>query len=507
MSWGRNAAALVSTFVMLLSLTGCGGSEQPGPQEPTAAAGLEWSSCDDWVDTTDLPTAACTTVSVPLNWSDASNPQAPQADLAVIRVPATGERIGTLISNPGGPGISAVEVMSRFAPVLADTEIGKRFDLVAFDPRGIGFSTPEFRCLTDAEIDANRRDSDVDYSQAGVQRIEELHRQYGRRCLDAMGADFLASMGTDTTARDMDAVRAALGEEQINFFGYSYGTRLGTAYSELFPDRVRAMMLDGVVDQNIDTLSDELIEAAGFQQAFDAYAADCALSPDCPLGTDPAAFNTRFRELVNPLVQQPAITADPRGLSYQDAMTGVEEALYSSDDWEVLTKGLDALADGRDPSDLLQLADQYHQRDAEGHYALAEDAFIAVHCIDGVNSHDPAVWADNNRQARELAPYRSYGSFTGYAPRPECVFWPVESAAAAQPTVSPGPGKVVVVSTTGDPATPYQVGVGLAQRIGAPLITYVGEQHTVAFSGEQCVDDPLVAFFVDRVQPPAELRC
>lgn len=504
----RSAATLTSTFVLLLALSGCGTQkqEQTDPEEPAAAA-LEWSSCDDWVDTTELPTAECATVSVPMNWGDASNPQAPQAELAVIRIPATGAKIGTLMSNPGGPGMSAVEVMSRFAPVLADTEMGERFDLVAFDPRGIGFSTPEFRCLTDAEIDENRRDPEVDYSQAGVQRLDELNKQYGRRCLDAMGADYMGSMGTDTTARDMDAVRAALGEEQINFFGYSYGTRLGTAYSEQFPDRVRAMMLDGVVDQNINTLDELLIDASGFQQAFDAYAADCAFSPDCPLGTDPAAFNARFRELVDPLVQHPAATADPRGLSYQDAMTAVDEALYSSDDWETLTKGLDALADGRDPGDLLELADQYSGRDADGHYTLGEDAFIAVRCLDGVFSDDPAVWAENDRQTRELAPYRSYGSFTGYAPSSPCVFWPVRAATAAQPPVSPGPGKVVVVSTTGDPATPYQVGVGLAERIDAPLITYVGEQHTVAFSGEPCVDEPLTAFFVDRVQPPADLRC
>ena len=499
-------AALTAALLALALLAGCSTAAPDSASHPDGDS-LEWGSCDQWVDTTDLPTAECSTVSVPVNWSDVSNPQAPQTDLAVIRVPATGERIGALISNPGGPGVSAVEVMSRFAPVLAGTEMGERFDLVAFDPRGIGFSTPEFRCLTDAEIDEDRRKPEVDYSQAGVQRLEALNRQYGQRCLDAMGADFMASMGTDTTAKDMDAVRAALREEQINFFGYSYGTRLGTAYSEQFPDRIRAMMLDGVVDQNIDTLSEELIDSAGFQQAFDTYAADCALSLGCPLGTDPAASNARFRELVDPLVDHPAATADPRGLSYQDAMTAVDEALYSSDDWEVLTKGLAALADGRDPGDLLALADQYHGRDADGHYTIQEDGFIAVHCIDGVYPEDPAVWANSDRQARELAPYRSYKSFTGYAPRPPCVFWPVESAAAAQPPVSPGPGKVVVVSTTGDPATPYQVGVGLAERIGAPLITYVGEQHTVAFSGEQCVDEPLVEFFVDRVQPPAELRC
>ncbi|AQT79970.1 alpha/beta hydrolase [Mycolicibacterium litorale] len=481
---------------------------------PTAAADpgstgyeMNWHSCDEWVDIAKVPTAQCTTVSVPVQWSQADDPQTPRADLAVMRVPATGKRIGILISNPGGPGTSAVDVMARFAPKLAQTEIGKRFDLIAIDPRGIGHSSPQLRCQTDAEIDEDRREPDVDYSPAGVQRIEDHYRQIGQLCLDRMGAAFLAAMSTDDSARDMDAVRAALGEEQINFLGYSYGSRLGTSYAGHFPDRVRAMMLDGVVDQNADPLADDRIQAAGFQQAFDAYAADCATSAQCPLGTDPARFVTRFRQLVDPLVTKPAATADPRGLSYGDAAAAVDEALYSDDDWDTLTEGLDALAHGRNADVLLQLADDNLNRDPDGHYSNLLDVFNAVHCVDTIFPSDPAPWIDNDRQIRELAPFESYGQFTGDAPRPQCVFWPVAATTTAAPVTSPGPGKMVVVSTTGDPATPYQVGVEVAAALGAPLITYRGAQHTVAFSGVPCVDSALTAFFVDGVQPPADLQC
>ncbi|MCV7137137.1 alpha/beta hydrolase [Mycobacterium hodleri] len=503
--WGSLQKFVVSGAVcaVALALT----TAPPAGADPDPAPGLTWAACGDGVDTSEVPTARCATVSVPVDWSDGANPQAAQAQLAVMRIPATGQKLGTIISNPGGPGVSAIDIMTRFGPKLAKTEIGRRFDLVAFDPRGVGLSTPEMRCETDAEVDEDRTDPQVDYSPAGVAHIEDVERERAQRCADRVGEPFLAGLSTENTARDMDAVRAALGEEQLNFFGYSYGTRLGTAYAEQFPDRVRAMMLDGVVDQFTDPLVGYVDQAAGFQQAFDAYAVDCASQPSCPLGTDPARAVDRFHQLVDPLVDKPARTADPRGLSHPDAITGVEEALYSSEDWPQLTDGLTALARGSDADDLLELADAYLERDEDGHYADGEDVFNGVHCADDVYPSDPAVWAENDRRVREVAPYSSFGEFTGYAPRPLCVFWPVRPASEPHPVTSPGPGKIVVVSTTGDPATPYQTGVDVAGQLGAPLITFVGNQHTVAFSGNRCIDAPLEAFFVDRVQPPADLHC
>src|SRR4051812_48226765 len=283
-----------------------------------------WGGCETFVgDTSAIPTAQCGTISVPVDYA---KPQGAQAQLAVIRIPATGDRIGVLMVNPGGPGASAVDTVAGMGVGLAGTQVAGRFDLVGFDPRGVGHSTPELRCRTDAEFDAYRREPMADYSPEGVAHIEGLSKQFADACVQRMGTEFLANIGKASSARDMDVVRAALGENQINYLGFSYGTELGAAYAEQYPDRVRAMVLDGAVDPSLDPIANTIRQMAGFQTAFNDYVADCAQSTGCPLGTDPAKFVDRFHELVDPLVNKPGWTSDPRGLSYQDAMTGTVNA-------------------------------------------------------------------------------------------------------------------------------------------------------------------------------------
>lgn len=477
----------------------------PTASAAPAAPAAAWGSCEGVVkEAARIPTAQCGTVSVPVDYA---KPEGAQAQLAVIRVPAQGNRIGSLMVNPGGPGASAVDTVASMAAALAGADLLDRFDLVGFDPRGVGHSTPQLRCRTDAEFDAFRAHSMVDYSPAGVAQIERILQDLAQSCLDRMGPEFLASVGTATAAQDMDVVRAALGDEQINYLGFSYGTQLGAAYAARHPDRIRAMVLDGAVDPALDPLTKSLRQQAGFQQAFERYAADCAQSPGCPLGTDPARFVERFHELVDPLAEKPAATSDPRGLSYQDALTGTASALYSPRYWTYLTSGLLGLQRGTDPVDLLLLADDYQQRDRNGHYKNRQDAFTAVRCLDATFPTDPAVWAEFDRRNRAAAPFLSYGEFTGHAPRDVCALWPVPPTPIVGPATAPGPGKVVVVSTTGDPATPYQSGVDLARQMGASLITFEGAQHTVVFNGDRCVDSAVVAFLVDSVTPPAGLRC
>jgi pimeloyl-ACP methyl ester carboxylesterase len=471
---------------------------------PTAGATLNWGNCGQILShPDDVPSAQCTTVPVPIDYD---NPGAGQAQLAVIRIPATGPRIGALLVNPGGPGASAVDAVAAMGAGLTGSEISRRFDLVGFDPRGVGHSTPALRCQTDAEFDAYRRDPMVDYSQAGVAHIEGVYRQLAQRCLDRNGAAFLENVGTASAARDMDVVRQALGDDQLNFLGFSYGTELGTAYVERFGDHVRAMVLDGAVDPAVNPIEQTLNQQAGFQTAFNDYAADCARSSDCPLGTDPAQWVNRYHQLVDPLVTSPARTSDPRGLSYADATTGTINALYTPQFWKYLTSGLLGLRRHTDPGDLLMLADEYNGRNDKGHYDNSQDAFNAVRCVDAPAPKDPAPWVDADRRMRQLAPFLSYGQFTGYAPRDLCSLWPVPATSAPAPAAPVAAGKVVVVSTTHDPATPYQAGVDLAHELGAPLITYEGTQHTVVFNGDQCVDDAVVSYFVDGVVP-GNLRC
>ncbi|BDX31627.1 hydrolase [Mycobacterium antarcticum] len=502
---GRLIAALLAP-VLVSTFTGPAAWASPEGQ-PTVNYGQPpvWGSCADFLGAvTPIPAAQCGTIGVPIDYA---NPEGPQTSLAVIRVPATGDRIGILLVNPGGPGASAVDTVAGMAMGLADTDVGRRFDLVGFDPRGVGHSTPQVRCRTDAEFDAYRRESLTDYSAEGVARIEQIYQQMAQNCIDRTGRDFLANVGTASTARDMDVVRAALGESQINYLGYSYGTELGARYAELFGDRVRAMVLDGAVDPSSDPIAENIRQLAGFQTAFDDYAADCARSVDCPLGQDPTQFVARYHQLVDPLVQRPAPTSDPRGLSYQDAITGTVNALYTERYWKFLTSGLLGLQRGTDAGDLLLLADDYQERDANGHYSNQQDAFTAIRCVDSPYPTDPSVWAEADRQARAAAPFMAYGEFTGLAPRDACSMWPVPPTSAPQGATSPGPGKVVVVSTTHDPATPYEAGVDLAREMDASLITFNGTQHTVVFNGDACVDSAVVAFLVDSVPPPPNLQC
>jgi pimeloyl-ACP methyl ester carboxylesterase len=304
----------------------------------------------------------------------------------------------------------------------------------------------------------------------------------------------------------MDVVRQALGDDQINYLGFSYGTELGTAYVERFGDHVRAMVLDGAIDPSVGPIDENVNQQAGFQTAFNDYAADCARSSDCPLGTDPTQWVNRYHQLVDPLVDKPAQTPDPRGLGYADATTGTINALYTPQFWKYLTSGLLGLRRGTDPGDLLTLADEYYGRDADGHYDNSQDMFNAVRCVDAPYPTDPAAWVDADRRSRQVAPFLSYGQFTGHAPRDLCALWPVPATSAPQPAARVPPGKVVVVSTTHDPATPYQAGVALARQLGAQLITYDGTQHTAVFNGDQCVDDAVVSYLVDGAAP-GNLRC
>ncbi|MFM8600328.1 MAG: alpha/beta hydrolase [Mycobacterium sp.] len=446
--------------------------------------------------------AQCGKIAVPVDYA---RPDGPTATLALIRFPATGERVGSLLINPGGPGESGIEAAAGIVENLPRS-VRERFDLVGFDPRGVGASTPALWCNSDADNDRLRADPQVDYSPQGVQRIEGETKAFVQRCVDKMGTDFLANMGTASVVKDLDALRAAVGDEKLNYVGYSYGTRIGSAYAEAFPDRVRAMILDGAVDPNADPIQSDIDQAAAFQQAFNDYAADCAQNPDCPLGTDPAKAVDVYRGMVDPLVDEPAPTRDPRGLSYGDALIGTIMALYSPSLWRHLTQGLTEMTSGRGDT-LLALADMYMRRDAQGRYTNATDARISVNCVDQPPISDRAKIAEEDRQLREAAPFMSYGDFTGHAPLSACAFWPVPATSTPHAVSAPGLPPVLVVSSTGDPATPYQAGVDLAKQLGGALLTFNGTQHTVVFQGEQCVDDYAAAYLVDLTLPPPDATC
>ena len=267
------------------------------------------------------------------------------------------------------------------------------------------------------------------------------------------------------------------------------------------------MVLDGAVDPDADPIEEIVAQAAGFQGAFDALRRRTACAgSNCPLGTDPDRAVAEFRALVDPLVDRPAPTDDPRGLSYNDAMTGVQQALYSPGLWRLLTVGLRELRTGTGDT-LLDLADQYEGRRSDGTYSNVDDAFNAIRCVDDPRITDRAVVGEADTRYREAAPFLDDGRGTGQAPLDLCAFWPVPTSHATDDAGIPGLPDVVVVSTTEDPATPYQAGVALADSLGGALVTYEGTQHTVVLSGDACIDDAVVAYFVETTPPPAGLTC
>jgi pimeloyl-ACP methyl ester carboxylesterase len=506
---------LIATVIMAIMLLVAGCTRVVGGRAmlagPKIGQPVEWGLCRVSGGTSvKLPAGAqCGKVAVPVDYDHLDGSA---TALMMIRFPATGAKIGSLIINPGGPGESGTDAAVNIVQALPP-RVRERFDLVGFDPRGVASSRPAIWCNSDAENDKLRTEPDVDYTPGGVAHIEDQTKAYVARCVKKTGKKFLANVGTVNVARDLDTIRAALGDDKLTYLGYSYGTRIGSAYAEAYPKNVRAMILDGAVDPNVSPIEADLRQAKGFQDAFNDYAADCAKAPTCPLGTDPAKSVDVYHSLVNPLVDpahpnigRPAHTKDPRGLSYPDAIVGTIMALYSPTLWHYLTDGLTELHHDRGDT-LLALADMYWQRDSHGHYTNATDARTAINCVDQPPVKDRAKIIDEDRRSREIAPFMSYGKFTGDAPLGTCAFWPVPPTSEPHVISAPGLAPTLVVSTTQDPATPYKAGVDLAKQLGGALLTFDGTQHTIVFQGNSCIDDYATAYLIDGTVPPPGAKC
>ncbi|HXV94582.1 MAG TPA: alpha/beta hydrolase [Pseudonocardia sp.] len=485
----------------------------PGPVPPGLerfyAQELSWGPCDEFATTpNDVrafadPQLECTRLEVPLDYAD---PGGSTAEIAVMRRGALDPqaRIGSLLTNPGGPGASGLSgLASVVVPGAGSGPLAQRFDLVGFDPRGVAASTPEIDCLTDVERDAERADVDVDPSPAGVAETEAENQRYADRCSERVGDEVLATVGTRDASRDMDVLRAALGDAELTYLGYSYGTQLGTAYAEQFPDNVRAMVLDGAVDPTQSPAERLVAQGAGFQQAFQAFADWCVSQPEpCPLGQDAAGATAAYQALTRPLIDRP-VPAGERELSYTDAITGTVQALYLSAAWPVLREGLSDVAQGSGEV-LLALADLYEDRSADGRYSDSLEAFVAILCVDQTRVTDRAEAGEIQRRYLEASPFQDPGRGV-VAALDTCALWPVP------PTSEPAEADVsvpaMVVSVTGDPATPYQAGVDLAQALDATLLTVEGNQHTAALQGNACVDGAVTAYLTELREPSADARC
>lgn len=471
---------------------------------------LTWEGCQDYAkgeyDAQPLSdkSVQCTHLTVPLDYAD---PGGDTIRIGVLRKPATSskDRIGSLLVNPGGPGVAGLATAASVAK--ANDDLAARFDFVGFDPRGVGSSEPTIECLTDKETDAERADdAELDTSAAGIARNEQEAKDYASKCADRTehGKEMLENIGTRDVVKDMDVLRSALGDDKLSYLGFSYGTRIGSAYAEAFPRNVRALVLDGAVDPTQDQIDSTVAQGAGFQKAFSDFVAWCVKRDDCSLGKDRDKAQGEFQDLIRPLAERP-VDVDGRPLTYDDATTGVIQALYSEQLWENLNTGLNELRQQQGRT-LMFLADLYLERGQDGKYTTTQDAFTAIHCVDDPRITDPSQIKDLNTRYKKAAPFLDDGNPPGTA-RDACAFWPVpETSRPHVPEVS-GLPPVLVISTTNDPATPYEAGVNLAKALKGGLLTYEATQHTVFLQGNSCVDGAGATYLTDLKLPKDGTRC
>ncbi|MBX6372372.1 MAG: alpha/beta fold hydrolase [Acidothermus sp.] len=436
------------------------------------------------------------TMTVPLNWA---HPGKETVTLTVVRIRSTQQhdRIGSLVINPGGPGASGIEAAIELAVAELPDEIFERFDIVGFDPRGVGLSTP-IRCIPDSEKDAELLLPADPTTEAQWQATIGEDRRVADECYARYG-NSLTYFSTAQTVRDLEALRAKLGDAKLTYLGYSYGTLLGAEYASAYPDRVRALVLDGAVDPTLDSVQQNQAQAAGFQLAFRHYAQNC-LRNGCPLGKDPAGF---VRELMQRADASPIPNPhDGRVAKGQAVLLAVISALYNESQWSRLTRALIDAAHGNS-SGVLALDDEYNQRNDDGSYTNIEDANAAISCAD--TARRPTV-----AQAEELSPqWRQANPLFGGAAAASLAFCGLWKAPPDTPIQirDAGAPPVLVIGTTGDPATPIDGARHLAALLGsAHLLIWNGEGHT-AYPKTPCVTTYVDHYLIDLQLPPEGATC
>ena len=452
---------------------------------------LAWSSCTTGFD--------CTSVVAPLDWAD---PAAGEIELSVIRQRATsGEAVGSLLTNPGGPGASGVQLIRDSIDFAVGEALQDRFDVIGFDPRGVGASTA-VRCYDPPEMDAYLFDIPADPRDTDGWAAErgEWNAAFAEAC-EANSDGILPFITTENSARDMDLLRAVLGDTELNYLGYSYGTFLGATYAKLFPDRVGRLVLDGAVDPSISNAAVSATQAVGFESALRAYMADCLAGSECPFRGSVDEAMADLGTLLASVDRSPLPASDGRLLGADSLLTAIVAALYSESSWSFLTAALeDALQGGADTA--FQLADFYYSRQDGVYLDNSTEAFRAYNCMDfPLESADAdAQEARIAAEAPTVAPY-----WTG----PDaCAVWLHPPTGTRAAITAEGAAPIVVVGTTNDPATPYEWSVALADQLASgALVTRVGEGHTGYNKGNACVDAAVEAYFLNGTVPLDGLRC
>ena len=513
----RVVGSLAASLAVLLSGSACVGtsSEQgpartvspaqksaaqalPSDKEPLAkfyTQDLSWSPCGP---------DQCARLTVPIDYS---NPDGGTVKLHVLRVPAKNpsKRIGSLLVNPGGPGASAAEGYAQFADFIVTKPVRASYDIVGFDPRGVGSSSP-ITCLNNRELDSFLGGDPTPDDKTEEQHLADVAKAFADKC-KANGGPLLGHVSTIEAAKDMDVLRAALGETKLDYLGKSYGTFLGATYADLFPTNVGRFVLDGAIDPNLTSSQVNEGQAVGFETATRAYVQDCVRRGGCPLGDSLDSGMQRLREFLKSLDSRPLPLSDPqvKALTEGWGSLGIAVAMYDQGLWSKLTDAL-RRAFGGDAGPLMNLADAYAYRNGQGAYSSnLMQVIYAVNCLDRSDTKDLTHYESEARSLTAKAP--TWGPFLAWSTVP-CGYWPVPANNARKKITAAGSGPIVVVGTTRDPATPYAWAQGLASELeNGHLITFNGDGHTAYTRSNSCVNNSVDAYLLKGTVPAAGLRC
>jgi pimeloyl-ACP methyl ester carboxylesterase len=512
---------LAACSALLVTATGCASfAETAAEDADTSAAAatsteapvdeIDWTDCTSQIDgliEDDAPGAdrdlafECGRTNVPIDYDEPAGDTLP---LFLVRASLGNQpdRIGSLVVNPGGPGGSGADAAIGLALTMPQ-EVLERFQLVGFDPRGVGLSTPVECIPADVKAEmfaAEPRPTsaeDIDAAFALADRVATgCEEEYG----DALGI-----FNTVDTARDMDRLREALGDEKLTYLGYSYGTTLGSTYAELFPDKVRAMVLDGAVDPDADPVADAEGQAAGFEDAFDAFAEGCkSFRAGCPIGKDP---RKSLENLLDDAEATPIPTkekGDDREATAGDVLTAVVAALYDEDSWPQLSQALAAAGKG-DASGVFTLADSYTGRLDQGTYSNLFDANYAINCADTAEEEQVPEEDIRTLAAEWSKEYPLFGASSATALY-NCNVWDAQRTPLPERDAEGSP-PILVIGTEGDPATPLAGAVDMAEDLeNGVLLTWEGEGHT-AYPKTKCVTKAVDAYLLEEEAPVDDLTC
>ena len=442
----------------------------------------------------------CAGVTVPVDWAQ---PAGQTITLALKRLPASGKKIGSLLVNPGGPGVSGLTFVDQARSAFA-APVRAAFDVVGWDPRGVGKSAP-IDCYSAAQVDQYVALDPTPDTPAEVDALAAAARDLGDTCQRKVGA-LLSHVDTISTVKDMDVLRAVLGDSRLSYYGASYGTFLGAWYAQEFPWRVGRLVLDGAVDPSLTTEQYAAGQAEGFYKGLRSFIADCQSKGNCPLRGSVDAGITQLGQMISDADQNPLRTGDKTGRRLTESLflVGVAMAMYLDQLWPSLVKGLTEATQGNGTT-LLNLADLYYERDDKAAYTQTMAANAAIYCLDHPDTDTPD-------QARGLAQtlqqkYPPQGAAMGWAVV-GCSQWPIKAVLKPQRLTAPGAAPILVVGNTGDPATPYEWAQSLASQLtSGRLLTWEGTGHTAYGQGSACVVRVVDAYLVSGTVPPRDTTC